>query len=210
MVHSPQAQAPDDPDWVRQGTRAAWSEIGSWLQTLGAVFKDPVGFGRDFVSGQRHALNPVAFLLNSVAVAVPASQIWSHWVVDPWPESGFWTELLIPLTSLLGNCFMAVLAHAVLRLLARPRLLRSTVAMALYASGGPTVGTGLVLLPLSLLGAVGVQVMGLIPLAVFLTYFALMLRGLHAARWPSIIGSVAVAFVIYNVVWAAGFGTLLR
>lgn len=133
------------------------------------------------------------FLLNALAVLGPWRALWAR-LVDPNPlTTPLWFELAKPIYPIVINVSVSALFHPILTPLGARRPLRSSLAIAMYVTGGPMSIMSFLVGPLMLYGFIhrdNVAValtsafanLGL--LAVFIVYSILAQAGLHRLpRW---------------------------
>src|SRR5207245_10400764 len=123
-LHPPAAAG--EPNWIADGARQVRDEIALFLVTLRDFTLRPGRFAAEWADGSRRALNPIAFLLNSLAVVFPYSLIWKHVLGRTTAEAPFWLDLVKPLVYVATNLLVATLCHAFLRLGGRIRRVRSS------------------------------------------------------------------------------------
>jgi len=203
-----------DPSWPRDAARAVGHEIAAYARAVGQIARSPKRFAVEWSAGRLQALNPLAFLLNALAVLAPWRAIWAR-VLDPnAPTMPLWLELSKPAYPVVLNVVLTSLAHGLMRLLGGKRPLRSSVAMALYVSGGPLAILNFVFAPISLYGflhrfdesftAFGLSA-NLTLLVCFFGYLIVMEAALHGiSRWR-----VAVALLTAQATWFATSGWLI-
>lgn len=199
-----------DPHWLRDAARAVAHELRAYFATLFAIATAPRRFATEWAEGRRQALNPLAFQLNALAVLGPWRAVWARLVDPNPPTTPLWFELLKPTLPVIGNAVGVTIIHALVRLFGGKRPLRSSVAMALYISGGPTAVVGFVIAPLVLYGwlhpmtpvALGSAVGNLTLMALLLVYTVKMLSALHGLpSWRVVIG-VVVGWMLVGTFWA--------
>src|SRR3954471_20620249 len=141
-----------DPSWTTDAARAVGHEVAAYARTVGTIARHPARFAADWSDGRVRALNPLAFLLNALAVLGPWRAAWAH-VVDPnRPSTPLWFELMKPAFPVILNVCITSVMHALLLIFGARRPLRSSCAMAMSVSGGPGAVLNLLLAPLMLYG----------------------------------------------------------
>jgi hypothetical protein len=198
-----------DPPWMRDAARAVGHELAAFATTLWAILASPARFAADWASGRRHALNPLAFLFNSLAVVGPWRALWARLLDPNPPTTPLWFELGKPALPVLFSVAVTALFHLLLKPLGGRRPLRSSLAMAMYVSGGPMAILNFLVAPLVLYGfihrdhaavAVSSALANLVLLAFFFVYLIATQASLHKLpRWR-----VTVAALL---AWSA-FGVL--
>ena len=200
-----------DPHWVRNAARAVAREIAAYLATASSVVRTPRQFAREWSEGTRAALNPLAFMLNALAVLGPWRVLWAR-IFDPNPPTTpLWWDLGKPVVPLAGNVIGMALCHALMRLFGGRRPLRTSLAMALYIGGSAMFGLSMLGSPLALYGFLHREnllvnlVAGLFNLGVFvvfIVYTVITLRAVHRlSRWRTVV-AVLLAWTLYGAFWA--------
>jgi hypothetical protein len=200
-----------DPPWLRDAIRAVGHELATFATTLWAILASPARFAADWASGRRHALNPLAFLFNALAVLGPWRAAWAR-ILDPNPPTTpLWFELGKPVFPVLMNVTVTALFHLLLKPLGGRRPLRSSLAMAMYVSGGPLAILHFLAAPLVLYGfihhyhgafAVTSALANLALLALFFVYLIAMQASLHELpRWRVTV-AVLLAWGAFSVLSA--------
>jgi hypothetical protein len=189
-----------DPPWMRDAARAVGHELAAFATTVWAILSSPARFADDWAAGRRRALNPLAFLLNALAVVGPWRALWARLVDPNPPTTPLWFELCKPLLPVVVNLSVTMLFHALLRPLGARRPLRSSMAIALYVSGGPLAIVNFLAAPLVLYGyihrdrplvAIATALVNLGMLACFLVYLVVMQSSLHkVARWRATVAAL--------------------
>jgi hypothetical protein len=170
-----------EPDWVSDAARLAWAEARHFVRTVAAFIRGPRRFAAAWAEGRGGAMHPLGYLLNALAVLLPYQVCWSHLSGDSSPAAPVWLELVRPAVYVAGNVVFAVVSHVLLLLGGSRRRLTSTVAMALYASGGPMTLASLMIAPLLRWGASPLVLW--LPLCAFLVTYAAATKGLHRVSW---------------------------
>ena len=137
----PLPSATDAPDWVRETVRVTRDEIRRFVATAVGFMLRPARFGAAWAAGEGDALNPLGFVATALAITGAVAA-----VLDPGDDGG-------RLALLVGHAILpyayyaalGALCHPVLRAFGSTRPLRASVAVGLYAGGGP----GLLLLLVS-------------------------------------------------------------
>jgi hypothetical protein len=220
-----------DPDWLRHELRAALAVLAGFFRTASAFTRRPRAFAADFAAGAGGAQNPITFLATS-GTLVTAVHIITDTVLGNEQRSSLADEIGKALGPYLYFVALGALIHALLRIRS-PRPLRSSVAIALFAGGGPAAALGMFLLVLGtalkltvadrtapgvmagvppvLTGVVTVVVVA--ALASYHVIFALGMAGLHGVkrRWAGLallLAVVALAFIAgaFRVHWNMPLG----
>jgi hypothetical protein len=199
-----------DPAWPTEAWRAFANEQRLYLSTAVAFTRDPRRFGAEWADGRLRALNPIGFALTGLGIT-GAWQVAVVRLLDAAPPNApLWTELIKPAVPFLFPAVMSVLVHLIAKLLGSRRPLRSTVGIALFASG-PMTGAMVIFAPLVALGvkhpgsvAWGLATMcGSFSMAMmYVVLTARALAGLHdiKARWAALALLVVYAALIGGVV----------
>ena len=200
-----------DPPWPGDAVRAVGRELAAFARTLWAMLSAPARFADDWAAGRRRALNPLAFLLNALAVLGPWRALWAR-LVDPNPLTiPLWFELAKPLYPIVINVSVTALVHLLLKPLGARRPLRSTLAIGMYVSGGPSAIMNFLVGPLMLYGflhredarvALPMALANLAMLAVFIVYSILAQAGLHRLRRWRVAVAVLLAWTAFAIVSA--------
>jgi hypothetical protein len=134
-------KATDAPDWVRETVRVTRDEIRRFVATAAGFMLRPARFGAAWMAGESDALNPLGFVATALAVSGVATAV----LAPGDDDSGL--AALVARASLpyLYYAALGALCHPVLRAFGSTRPLRASVAVGLFAGGGP----GLVLLLVS-------------------------------------------------------------
>ena len=197
-----------DPPWLRDAVRAVGRELAAFGTTLWAIVASPARFADDWAAGRRRALNPLAFLLNALAVLGPWRALCAR-VIDPNPPTTpLWFELGKPIFPVVINISVTALFHLLLKPLGGRRPLRSSLAMAMYVSGGPLSILNFLVSPLVLYGfihhyhgavAMASAVANLTLLGVFFFYLIVTESSLHRLpRWRVTI-AVVIAWILFGI-----------
>ena len=198
-----------DPPWLRDAVRAVGHELATFADTLWAIVASPARFAADWSAGRRRALNPLAFLLNALAVLGPWHVLWARLVDPNPPTTPLWFELAKPALPVVFHVVVTAGLHLLLKPLGATRPLRSSLGMALYTSGGPLTIMNFAVAPLVLYAFIHREnlaltmasaVANLALLGIFFAYLVVVMASLHKVpRWR-----VSIAVI---VAWGA-FGIL--
>jgi hypothetical protein len=175
-----------DPQWLRDAWRGFVHEWLSYARTAWRVTRAPGQFMRAWADGDEAALNPLACIVNALAVAAAITagrQLLFH-SASNLPS---WLELFAPALQIFNSALIASLMHFPLRLLGGRRPWRTSMAATLFVTSGPLlplyVARNLLMEPMSLtqppanvavLAAVGLLIMGAMA-----TYLVLTLSAAH-------------------------------
>jgi len=196
-----------DPPWLRDGARAVGHELAAFARTLWAMVSSPSRFADDWAAGRRHALNPLAFLFNALAVLGPWRVLWARLLDPNPPTTPLWFEISKPLYPVVINVSVTAMMHLLLRPLGARRPLRSSLAMGMYVSGGPLAIMNFLVGPLMIYGfihrenvtvALTSAFANFALLIIFIVYSVLAQAGLHRLpRWRVTI-AVLVAWIAFG------------
>jgi hypothetical protein len=198
-----------DPQWPREAWRGLVHEWRDYGRVVLAVTREPRRFMHEWADGRRAALNPLACMLNLIAL-ITVMSVAVHQIAHVSDDETPWHDLLKPIIRLVFSSALASTIHVPLRFLGAQRPWRTTLAAVLYVTAGP-------LLPLYLVRSVLFQkiVTGGTTFAVFaiaiwsvlVIYLVLALSSAHGVPW----WRVLLAFVIgmgVAIVIAIAFTTL--
>lgn len=200
MSHAETSPEGGVPRWITDGLRQVQDELLFFFRTAAAITVHPRQFAREWATGQRRALNPLAFLATSLGFTSPLHFILQRIVEHRHQEGPAWVEMLEPFLPYGEFLLLGVLCHAVLRVSGAVQPLRATVAISLFAGGGPAaaadVFTDLLCAVIISRGAEESLTAGSLQMlaaasiiaanAVFIATFAQGLAGLHQMRlWRS-------------------------
>lgn len=196
-------------------------DIVRFVATALQFSRHPGRFGTAWVAGQTQALNPIGYLSTSLAVSAAASALASALLGTH--DSGLWATLANAMLPYTYHVVLGLVCHGVLRLGGSIRPLRASVAIALFAGGGPglvltlaiyaTMGLHLVLVGTSQGSVLSDVPLWSAPIFWILIYGPLMLlpatlaaglRGVHGVTRVR----AFVAMVTAMVITAAIFGVL--
>jgi hypothetical protein len=132
-------QAPSgSPDWIADSVRSALGELLLFFRTAAAFTLRPGRFAKEWVGGRRRALNPLAFLATSAALLGGLRALF-HGAFPASDDGGGLTgQIADAVAPYLHYAALGVIAHFVFVLCgSRGVRLRESLAVALYAGGGP-------------------------------------------------------------------------
>jgi hypothetical protein len=201
------------PDWVREAAAAVRGESVRFVRTAVYFSVHPRRFATAWYDGTTEALNPVGFLSTSLAISTAVVTV-SAWLLDRKDDGGFWSNLGDATLPYIYYVLLGILSHVVLRLCGSTRPLRASVAIALFAGGGPGLVLRFILycqvwIHIALVGSFHGQLLPGLPgwyvpisqvlfygsAAYFLLALAAGLRGLHAVSRGRTAGALVVALV---------------
>jgi hypothetical protein len=206
----PAAPEPGDrvPPYVVDAARITRAEIASFLHTLARVCVRPGAFVAGWAAGNEPALNPIAFMLNALAVSGAYQALVVRLAQAGGNTQPLWIDGLravIPFVQTFAHC---AIIHMVLRAGGPTRPLRSTIAAGLFVSGGPSLVATLLFFPVfayaSVRGPAGaVAGSGFAMAVVWLTWLGRALFGLYPRRRVLLVVGLAVAFAVSYMGWFA-------
>jgi len=198
MTHALSAVQENEPRWVHNALVAWWTEIRSLLVTMWRFISAPRRFGAEWADGKLAAMNPIAVVLGSATVLLPADyglQRLLGW--DRRANVDVWIELARASRPYLFAALTAVVVHIVLRLVGSRRSLTTTVGLMFYAGVFSWLAWCLGLVACYVTG-VGSVIPNLASAATTLIWATLALVGAHRVRswWCAPLMLGACAFVL--------------
>ena len=201
--------------WLADAIAALRLDLVLYARTAVAMSLRPMRFAAAWREGHFRALNPLAFLGTALAVSSPAILAVSHFAGrDGGAEvDSLWDAFLADqIAPYLQFTLLGLMAHGLLRLSGARQPLLLTIAIALYAGGGPAMFIDVLTLPLDLLlanvaassdttanvllTAVSIASIAAANLAFFVS-FARGLAGLHALPlWRPVLALVGAYLVL--------------
>jgi len=188
-----------DPQWIRVALGAVAHEWAAFGRTAWAATVAPARFAQQWADGEREALNPLACILNALAVVTASEVLW-RLVARGGNDLPPWLDLLRPALQLFNSAVTVSLFHFPLVLLGGRRPWRTSFGVALFVTSGPMLPLYMArnaLFPISFTAAPppmdAAHIGFLAVLTVLLVgYLVVMLAGAHrVARWR-----VALAFAL--------------
>jgi hypothetical protein len=128
---------PPETRWLRDSLRATQDELALFAITAAAVTARPAQFGATWARGERRALNPLAFMATAAALVTVTVTLASRLAPLGRPSSSLWGEALDSLGPYVYYVALGLVCHPVLRLWGSRHALAGSVAISLYAGGGP-------------------------------------------------------------------------
>jgi hypothetical protein len=209
------AAAPAVDRWLADAWRVIREDLIRYAQTALAMSLRPARFAADWGQGQRRALNPVAFLGTALAVSSPIFLAFGHFTGQD-ERGSLWNAFLADqVAPYIQYAALGLLAHALLRLLGGRQPLLATLAIVLFAAGGPAMIVDLITLPLDPVLAraaasedtptnLALTLMSTASIAaanlVFFVTFARGLSGLHAVRiWRPLLALAGAYLVLVAI-----------
>ncbi|HEY2746807.1 MAG TPA: hypothetical protein VGL86_19395 [Polyangia bacterium] len=200
-----------DPRWIREAAGAVAHEFLGWLRALAGVVAAPRRFVAAWADGEIRPLNPLAYSLNTLALAGPATALLVHLAGVEDDVLPLWAQLLKPILPWIYNLLWLLPVHFGLRVLGGKRPLRTTVGASFYV-GGPIHLLRIFTVPLQLLQflhphdlhlAIASSLCGIAMFLVYTIYMTAAMAGAHRlARWRAAL--VVVVFFVLSVFFWAG------
>jgi hypothetical protein len=193
---APPAAGQADPAWLSAAWRAFANEQRLYFGTALAFTRDARSFGAEWGQGTLRALNPLGFALSSLGITGTYQVAVVRLLDGAPPDMPLWAELIKPGVPFVIAALMSLLLHLAVKLAGSPRPLRSTVALALYATG-PMTAAMIVFTPIIVLMRVhptsaALALIGMAgSVSTMVLYIVLTSRaasGLHQVkkRWPAL------------------------
>jgi hypothetical protein len=224
--------APDSPAWIRDAAERAWEELRLYVETAVLFTLRPGRFALEWVEGRRLALNPLAMLATAAGVLGTATNLLGRLLGRSGGESTLLRDVIAAVAPFVHYAVLGALCHAVLRLFGSRRPLRDSLGLALFAGGGPAVGTVLLTylvgaglwlangrptIVAGLMGslphrsAIALSVLAVGGFIAFFISFLLAMAAVHRVRrWKTLLAllaAVAIAAMIFGALDSqAGFG----
>jgi len=133
-----------EPDWIRD--HPVVQKALEFLGTAVAFSLRPAAFTREWLDGTRQATNPLSLIAASLTLVATLRVSLGAGQAESGPATGWWGTLAGTAVPYLYSMWIGLLIHAFSGGFRRDRpRLRTTVALMLFASGGPlTLGRMLV------------------------------------------------------------------
>lgn len=179
----------DGPPWIRDALALAREEASRFAATALGFMRRPGRFSADWLAGRQRALNPLGFVATALGVSSAAGAL-----LPGDERSSLWAAIALALLPYVYYAVIGLVCHPLLRLAGSTRRLSASIAVALFAGGGPglvmTLGTYLAIgLRVTLFGAIngallhGIPGWAVAPLALltyapFAFYLVTLTRGL--------------------------------
>jgi hypothetical protein len=204
-----------EPRWIAEAARAGWHEALLYARTFAGATLRPGRFVRGWLAGER-AMNPFGFLATSAALLATSTSLLGHLLDRDEGGSSLLEELQQSLSPYVYYAALGLIVHGVLVATGSRRKLSSSIAVALYAGGGPAtlmtllyVALAAVLRPKVHVGLVLAAPPAWQPLVkvvivgAFLAFpvaFALGVRALHRASLVRTLLALALAISLLGLV----------
>ena len=209
----------EGPPWMRDAMALTWSEIARFVETFSALMRAPRRFCADWFSGRRRALNPLGFIATAFAVTGFVG------FFMPQPDAAAHRTALNQIAqAVMPYAYytaVAIVSHPLVRLFGSRRALGGSIAVALFAGGGPGLvatlsaqlggmlrtllfGNGAaLLLKIPLWAAVSLALLISVPLIVFFVVLTLGIAGVHAISLGRAFTAVSLSLLILAVALGA-------
>ena len=126
------------PDWVREAAVKSAEEVKSFVGTGVAFIARPGRFAREWAADQRTALNPLGVLATGAGVLASARALLDVVLGRPGAGGGLIESVADAVAPFVHYLFLGLICHLLLRR-GSGRRLTDSLAMALFAGGGPGV-----------------------------------------------------------------------
>src|SRR5438132_9210100 len=132
-----EAAREQSPDWIAEAIRNAKGELALFARTAIGFSLHPGRFAAGWVAGKERALNPLAFLATSAALLTGLRAVLAATYKVNAPDAGLVGQVADVLGPYAHYALLGVIAHGVFRLTGSTARLRDSLAVALFAGGGP-------------------------------------------------------------------------
>ncbi len=136
---TPPERPTGDPRWISQAVDLFLEELALWARTAAGFARHPMQFARDWSAGTGRAQNPLGFLATSAAVLGTAQHLLTRALNRPEPDLTLLQEVENALSPYAYYATLGLVAHLALRILGSRRRYSSSIALALFAGGGPAL-----------------------------------------------------------------------
>jgi hypothetical protein len=122
----------DGPDWLRETFVSTRDELRRFAHTAWGATRRPRRFAAAWAVGRELALNPLGFVATAIGISTAASALL--------PAAGplsLWERVAQAILPYVYYVAVGVVCHPLLRIGGSQRRLRASLAVALFASGGP-------------------------------------------------------------------------
>ena len=131
---------PHRDGWIGDAAQRSWDEARAFVATGLRFTFQPARFGRAWIDGRSDAPNPLGVLATGAATLAASRAALDVVLGRAAQAQGLWQTLLEAVAPFAHYLALATVAHLILALLVRGRQrYTDSVAMALYAGGGPGV-----------------------------------------------------------------------
>ncbi len=203
-------EAAPDPHWPREAIGAILHELREYLRAAWAVARAPARFSAGWARGEVRALNPLACILNALAIAGPWRAFWARLLHIEY-AAPLWVDLGKPFLPAIGLTFFGGGVHLFLRLFAdrgRIRPLRTSLGITLFVNAGPMTMLGLVSRPLAeaaIAGRAGLvgQLGSFVAVIIFGVYLSIALAAAHGVPRKRVAVGVVLVLLTWMAIWVA-------
>jgi hypothetical protein len=208
----------DGPAWIRETLALGREEVTRFVDTVFAFVRRPRQFGSEWFAGRQRALNP----LGCVATALAVTGFVSVFLPDGGKSSPstLLSQLGAAVLPYVYYAAVGVVSHPLLRMFGSRRQVSASIAIALFAGGGPgflttlalqiiygwrvwTFGPSSQLLRHLPLWATAVGTAFVIPLVGFFVTLMLAMSGLHQVSRKRSVAAVSSSVVLLALVLGA-------
>ena len=127
----------ESPSWIRDAVANGLGELRLFFATAKAFTFHPVRFAGAFIEGRQRAMNPLAFLATSAGLLGGLRLLLRAATASPDANLSLPGQLFEAVAPYLHYAALGCIAHLVFRATGSGRPLRDSLAMALFAGGGP-------------------------------------------------------------------------
>lgn len=208
------------PEWLREAAVAVRDEAVRFMVTVLQCSRHPRRFAAAWFAGDNRAPNPIGYVSTALAVSAAGASVTGALLGDD--NSGLWSSLAVATLPYAYYALLGLLCHIAFRLSGPTRPLSSSLAIALYAGGGPGL---LLTLNLQLDALLYFVVTGARPLhgiadappwslpilvvpvlamfALFVTALASGLRGLHGGSRFRAVAAIVITLMVSGLLMSA-------
>jgi len=136
--------AAQPPDWIRDAIERAREEAWKYVATGVAFTLRPGRFASTWIEGRERALNPFAILATGAGVLSVARALLDLIVSRSAGTQGLLEAVRDGVAPFAHYAVLGALCHFVLRAIRSRRRLSDSIAMSLFAGGGPGVASTLI------------------------------------------------------------------
>jgi hypothetical protein len=122
--------------WLADSVRLTAREVRSFARTVAAVTFRPARFAAGWVTGELSVTNPLGYFATSVAIVAVCQKL-AFAVAGVGEGAGLFIEVVNAIGPYLYYVALGMLCHVMLRARGSRRTVRGSLAIALYAGGGP-------------------------------------------------------------------------
>jgi hypothetical protein len=214
------AQAHVAPQWIREAAHKVWAKSALFLRTAWDFTVRPGRFVTAWLEGSPAYQNPLGYFLTALGVLTAwkevLQRVFLSWLPQhaPVAPSTLSQELVSAAAPFVNYVLLGLVTHVLL--IRRRTPLRGSLAMALFAGGGPATAIGLlgqIIIAAGLSTRHSVEFEGsglqtlpyLVPFcaafAAYVVAFARSLHKLHGRGYGWIMGAIGLAFLITGCIF---------